>query len=230
MAVWRYNVMASWRLDAIRAAGRVAFGVGRPVAGRRQPRRFQPQPVEGDRDRRRIQRAAGEPLGPVMADRAARLHEGRAAAEPLNRRAAEALRRLALAAADNKAGDRLPPAARYADTVAATAAALESEPIRRRLAGHAYTQTALLRLLEDARQGGVSPPALFSWLKGVDRPLWYALSSLGRRAPFVEALGATSHFEAERRAGGALYPPAVEAAVEGLRREAARVPPAGDKS
>lgn len=154
--------------------------------------------------------------------------ESDAAAEPLNRRAAEALRRLALAAADNKAGDRLPPAARYADTVAATAAALESEPIRRRLAGHAYTQTALLRLLEDARQGGVSPPALFSWLKGVDRPLWYALSSLGRRTPFVEALGAVGHYGAERLAGRALYPPAVAVALDGLRLEAARLAPAGD--
>jgi intracellular multiplication protein IcmP len=151
-----------------------------------------------------------------------------AAAEPPTRRAAEALRRLALAAAANATGDRLPPAARYAEIVAETAAVLGSEPIRRRLAGHAYTSTALLRLLEDARQGGVLPAALFSWLKGVDRPLWYALSSLGRRVPFVEALGATSHFEAERRAGRALYPPAVEAAVEGLRREAARMPPAGD--
>ena len=150
------------------------------------------------------------------------------AAEPPTRRAAEALRRLARAAAANATGDYLPPAARYAETIAETAAVLGSAAIRRRLAGHAYTQTALLRLLEDARQGGVLPAALFSWLKGVDRPLWYALSSLGRRAHFVEALGATSHFEAERRAGRALYPPAVEAAVEGLRREAARMPPADD--
>lgn len=147
-----------------------------------------------------------------------------AVAEPLTRHAAEALRRLALAAAAHASGDYLPPAARYAETIAETAAILRSEAIRRRLAGHAYTQTALLRLLEDARQGGVLPAALFSWLKGVDRPLWYALSSLGRRVPFVEALGATSHFEAERRAGHALYPPAVEAAVAGLRREAARLP------
>ena len=153
-----------------------------------------------------------------------------AAAEPPMRLASETLRRLALAAAANESGDYLPTAARYAEAIAATAAVLRSEAIRRRLAGHAYTQTALLRLLADARQGGVLPAALFSWLKGVDRPLWYALSSLGRRAPFVEALGATSHFEAERRAGGALYPPAVEAAVEGLRREAVRMPPAGEKS
>lgn len=154
--------------------------------------------------------------------------ESDAAAEPLNRRAAEALRRLALAAADNRAGDRLPPAARHADTVAATAAALESEPVRRRLAGHAHTQTVLLRLLEDARQGGVLPSALFSWLKGADRPLWYALSSLGRRTPFAEALGAVGHYAAERLAGRALYPPAVAAALDGLRAEAARLAPSGD--
>jgi len=153
--------------------------------------------------------------------------ESDAAAEPPKRIAAEALRRLALAAA-NAIGDFLPPAARYAETVAETAAVLGSESIRRRLAGHAYTPTALLRLLEDARRGGVLPAALFSWLKGADRPLWYALSSLGRRAHFVEALGAIGHYEAERRAGRALYPPAVEAAVEGLRLAAARMSPTGD--
>ncbi len=140
-----------------------------------------------------------------------------AAAEPPNRRAAETLRRLALAAAANESGDYLPTAARYADTMAATAAVLGSEAIRRRLAGHAYTQTALLRLLADARQGGVLPAALFSWLKGVDRPLWYALSSLGRRAPFVEALGADEPFRGRAARG----PRAVSAGGRGRRRRAA---------
>lgn len=148
-----------------------------------------------------------------------------AEAGPLKARAEAALSQLARAAADNKNGDYLPPAPRYAELIAATDSVVRSEMIRRRLAGHAYTQTALLRLLADARRGGVLPAALFNWLKGVDRPLWYALSSLGRRVPFVEALGSISHFEAERRAGGPLCPPALAAAVEGLRLEAARVPP-----
>ena len=73
-----------------------------------------------------------------------------------------------------------------------------------------------MRLLDEARRGGVLPPALFTWLKGVDRPLWYALTSLGRRAPFVEALGACAHYAAERRMGSALSGPAVEGAVEAL--------------
>jgi hypothetical protein len=57
---------------------------------------------------------------------------------------------------------------------------------------------------------------LFTWLKGVDRPLWYALTSLGRRAPFVEGLGASAHYAAERRLGRALQSPAVAGAVEAL--------------
>jgi hypothetical protein len=81
---------------------------------------------------------------------------------------------------------------------------------------HRYTHTMLMRLLEEARRGGVLPPALFTWLKGVDRPLWYALTSLGRRAPFVEGLGASAHYVAERRLGRALQSPAVAGAVEAL--------------
>lgn len=150
-----------------------------------------------------------------------------AASEPLKRRAFDGLRRLALAAADNGTGGYLPTGASYAAAIAESAAVLRSEAIRRRIAGHAYTQTVLLRLLAEARQGGALPAALFNWLKGVDRPLWYALSSLGRRLAFAEALGAMSHFEAERRAGGALYSPALSAAVEGLQPVAAGVRPRG---
>ena len=135
------------------------------------------------------------------------------------------LRRLALAAAEHKAGGYLPPARAWARVVAATAAQLDAPALRPLLARHAYTQTVLLALLAEARGGGVLPAALFSWLKGVDRPLWYALNSLGRRLPFAEALGAISHYGAERQAGAALPAPALEAAMESLRAEVARLPP-----
>ena len=148
-----------------------------------------------------------------------------AEAERLKKRAFEGLRALALSAADHQVGEYLPPAAAYARVIAETAPLLRAASIQPRIAEHAYTQTVLLRLLADARSGGVLPAALFSWLKGVDRPLWYALSSLGRRTHFVEALGAVSHYEAERRASVALSLPALEAAVEGLRREVERLPP-----
>ena len=45
---------------------------------------------------------------------------------------------------------------------------------------HAWTHPALMSVLNAARiKAGVLPPALFAWLKLVDRPLWYALHSLG---------------------------------------------------
>jgi intracellular multiplication protein IcmP len=134
------------------------------------------------------------------------------------------LRSLALSAANHKAGDYLPTAATYQEILRETALFLKAAPIQAVIAGHAYSHTVLLRLLAEARSGGVLPSASFNWLKGVDRPLWYALSSLGRRAPFVEALGAIAHYQAELRAGVALYPPAMEAALDGLWLEVQRLP------
>jgi intracellular multiplication protein IcmP len=65
----------------------------------------------------------------------------------------------------------------------------------------AYTHTALMELLNKARlRGGVLAPGQVAWLKLVDRPLWYALHSLGFETegldrychpnPRVEAVGA----------------------------------------
>jgi intracellular multiplication protein IcmP len=146
-------------------------------------------------------------------------------AERLKDRTFALLRRLALAAANHPDGDYLPPAAAYESVIQDTAAFLHADVLQRIIARHAYTQTVLLRLLAEARQGGVLPSSLFNWLKGVDRPLWYALCSLGRRTPFVEALGAVAHYQAERSAGIALYAPVVGAAIEGLQRELQRIPP-----
>ncbi len=148
-----------------------------------------------------------------------------AEAERLKNRAFELLRQLARSAAAHKAGGYLPTAAVYTRVIAKTAPFLNAGTVQALVAHHVYTQTVLLRLLAEARRCGALPPALFSWLKGVDRPLWYALSSLGRRVPFVETLGAVAHYQAELAAGRALYPPAVEAAVEGLWLEVRRLPP-----
>ena len=76
---------------------------------------------------------------------------------------------------------------------------------------HAWTTTALMSLLNTARmRSGVLAPAQFAWLKLVDRPLWYALQSLGFETegtgrylhpnPRVEAVGARDHWAVERAA------------------------------
>ncbi len=84
-------------------------------------------------------------------------------------------------------------------------------------AQHAYMATALLELLSWARlRGGVLAPAQFVWLKNVVRPLWFALSSLGRRTAYAEAAGAFAHWQSEKAVGQALSEPHLDRAIDAL--------------
>ncbi len=146
----------------------------------------------------------------------------------LDRQIDAGLRELAWQAARRKDNDYRPAAADYRRVIQATRLHLDHAAVQGVIGQHGYPHTVLMRLLDEARRGGVLPPALFTWLKGVDRPLWYALTSLGRRAPFVEGLGACAHYVAERQMGGALNSPAVAGAVEALAAaltRAVRPPP-----
>lgn len=97
-------------------------------------------------------------------------------------------------------------------------------------ARHGYTASAMMAVLSHARaQAGVLAPAQFAFLKLLDRPLWYALHSLGfpggqNRAeqpnPRIEALGARDHWAAECDAGGPLLEPSLDRAVAVLRAKA----------
>ena len=100
---------------------------------------------------------------------------------------------------------------------------------------HAWTHTALMSLLNTARRrAGVLPPAQFAWLKLVDRPLWYALHSLGFETegigrylhpnPRPEAAGARDHWALERVAGRGIDTPKFDQAIDALRRAHARSP------
>jgi len=92
-----------------------------------------------------------------------------------------------------------------------------AEAYKRRLSLHGTRETFLMGLLEEARRhGGILASAEFVWLKGVDRPLWYALNNLDRRNVFVEGLAAMVHYQAEVLQGRALTEPRVEEAIEGL--------------
>lgn len=95
-------------------------------------------------------------------------------------------------------------------------------------ARHAYTHTALMALLNEARRkAGVLAPAQFVWLKLLDRPLWYALHSLGFETegfgrhlhpnPCIEAAGARDHWAAERVAGRPLVEPETARALDAVR-------------
>ena len=93
---------------------------------------------------------------------------------------------------------------------------------------HAYTTPALMSVLNEARRrSGVLPPAAFNALKLVDRPLWYALHSLGfpgdgpgqniHPNPRVEAVGARDHWATERAMRRPLCAPEIEQALGSVR-------------
>ena len=52
---------------------------------------------------------------------------------------------------------------------------------------HNYARTLLHVLHAEAIKSGKLPSAQFRWLKGMDRGLWYALNTTGRKAPFLES-------------------------------------------
>lgn len=80
-----------------------------------------------------------------------------------------------------------------------------------------FPVTALLEEIEAARRNGWTlPSATFRWVKEYDRSLYYAINNLGRKAMFVEGMGISAHYAAEKRAGTALDVPHVDEAVETL--------------
>lgn len=85
------------------------------------------------------------------------------------------------------------------------------------MASHGFVVTGLMTLLEEGRGGGVIPCVEFIWLKGEDRPLWYALQSVGRKTSFSESGGAYAHWLLEKQVGKAITQPEVTSAVEALK-------------
>jgi len=89
--------------------------------------------------------------------------------------------------------------------------------------GHRYESTVLVALLLAARRFGVVPCMTFAGLRKIDRPLWYALESAGRRLAFVEAAGIMAQYEHEMAllaAGKGEHRPhegQVQAAIAGLK-------------
>jgi intracellular multiplication protein IcmP len=83
---------------------------------------------------------------------------------------------------------------------------------------HAYETTALLRALQFAREeGGVLASSQFLWLRAHDRKLWYPLNNMGRQSFHMEALGAMSHFKAEKLTRRPIPVPKVDHAVQTIQ-------------
>lgn len=87
------------------------------------------------------------------------------------------------------------------------------------IARHPYPRTLLHAMHKEALATGKLPSAHFRWLKGIDRPLWYALNTTGRKAPFMEAAAVFTQCMWERFAfenGYCLPSPCLDEAVNGL--------------
>lgn len=87
------------------------------------------------------------------------------------------------------------------------------------LAKHPYPRTLLHAMHKAALASGKLPSAHFRWLKGMDRPLWYALNTTGRKGPFLESAAVFSQTLWEDFAfdsGYRLTEPCIDDAIEGV--------------
>jgi hypothetical protein len=89
--------------------------------------------------------------------------------------------------------------------------------IRDRIAaGHGTAATMILAALDKARLKCACPSSAMTWVKRVDRGLWYAVSNLGRHAHHVEGIAAIAHYTAEVSGGARSSSPLVDAATRAL--------------
>lgn len=87
------------------------------------------------------------------------------------------------------------------------------------IARHPYPRTLLHAMHKEALATGKLPSAHFRWLKGMDRPLWYALNTTGRKSPFMESSAVFTQCMWERFAfdnGYRLQSPCIDEAVNGI--------------
>jgi intracellular multiplication protein IcmP len=87
------------------------------------------------------------------------------------------------------------------------------------LARHPYPRTLLHALHKQALTFGALASSHFRWLKGIDRGLWYALNTTGRKTPFMESAAVFTQAQWEDFAsdcGYALTEPYVDDAINGV--------------
>ena len=81
---------------------------------------------------------------------------------------------------------------------------------------HAYQYTVMIALFFEGKSIGIFPPNHFLWLRTQNRPMWYALNCVMRRAYFAEVSGVYAHYLAEKVAGHRLEQPYIGKAVLAL--------------
>lgn len=94
------------------------------------------------------------------------------------------------------------------------------------LARHPYPRTLLHSMHQAALTTGKLPSSHFRWLKGIDRALWYALNTTGRKAPFIESAAVFTQAIWEEFAadnGYRLAAPQIDDAVDGIEAYLAKI-------
>jgi intracellular multiplication protein IcmP len=84
---------------------------------------------------------------------------------------------------------------------------------------HPYARTMLHAMHQAALRSGALPSSHFRWLKGLDRGLWYALNTTGRKAAFIESAAVFTQTQWEQFAfesGYQLAQPCLDDAVAGV--------------
>lgn len=94
---------------------------------------------------------------------------------------------------------------------------IAASEVRKLISLNAYTRTLIFSLFEQSRRLGVFQPAEFRWLRFFDRPLWYIVDNIGRRAPFAEGCGVMAHWFFERAARKPIVKPQVWGAIDALQ-------------
>lgn len=94
------------------------------------------------------------------------------------------------------------------------------------LAKHRYPRTLLHSMHKEALAFGRLPSSHFRWLKGMDRGLWYALNTTGRKAPFIESAAVFTQALWETFAfnqGYRLTAPCLDGAADGVEAYLAKI-------
>ncbi len=96
-----------------------------------------------------------------------------------------------------------------------------SPSVKQIISHHAHVYTIFAELLTTARKTGIVANSLYLWLKPLDRPLWYVLNNVGRKAVFTETAAVHAHWLAERELGYAIKTPMIDPVIAGLEEAVA---------
>jgi len=84
---------------------------------------------------------------------------------------------------------------------------------------HSYPRSMLYAMHKASLSTGKLPSSHFRWLKGMDRQLWYALNTTGRKGPFIESCAVFTQSMWESFAfenGYCLDGPCIDGAIDGI--------------